>query len=75
MKSNTNKYSWIPANDLTGIKINNYDIVNNEITIDSSLLIDWNALANSAIVTSEKAFFFSGRFNMRVAKCSSSTFE
>ena len=39
MKSNTNKYSWIPANDLTGIKINNYDITNNEITIDSSLLI------------------------------------
>ena len=39
MKSNTNKYSWIPANDLTGIKINNYDIKNNEITIDSSLLI------------------------------------
>ena len=39
MKSNTNKYSWIPANDLTGIKINNYDIANNEITIDSSLLI------------------------------------
>ena len=39
MKSNTHKYSWIPANDLTGIKINNYDIKNNEITIDSSLLI------------------------------------
>ena len=39
MKSNTNKYSWIPANELTGLKINNYDIANNEITIDSSLLI------------------------------------
>lgn len=39
MKSNTNKYSWIPANDLTGLKIKNYDIANNEITIDSSLLI------------------------------------
>ena len=39
MKTPNNKYSWIPANDLTGIKINNYDIANNEITIDSSLLI------------------------------------
>ena len=47
MKSNTNKYSWIPANDLTGIKINNYDITNNEITIDSSLLIIINYKINN----------------------------
>ena len=39
MKTPNNKYSWIPANDLSGININTYKFVNNQITIDSCLFI------------------------------------
>lgn len=39
MKTPDNKYSWIPANDLTGLNINTYKFVNNQITIDSCLFI------------------------------------
>ena len=39
MKTHDNKYSWIPANDLSGLNINNYKFVNNQITIDSCLFI------------------------------------
>ena len=39
MKQPDNKYSWIPANDLSGLNINTYTFVNNQITIDSCLFI------------------------------------
>ena len=39
MKTPNNKYSWIPANDLSGLNINTYKFVNNQITIDSCLFI------------------------------------
>ena len=39
MKQADNKYSWIPANDLSGFNINTYKFVNNKITIDSCLFI------------------------------------
>ena len=39
MKTHDNKYSWLPANDLSGLNINNYKFVNNQITIDSCLFI------------------------------------
>ena len=39
MKTYDNKYSWIPANDLSGLNINTYKFVNNQITIDSCLFI------------------------------------
>lgn len=39
MKTPDNKYSWIPANDLSGLNINTYKFVNNQITIDSCLFI------------------------------------
>ena len=39
MKTPDNKYSWIPANDLTGLNINTYKFVNNQISIDSCLFI------------------------------------
>ena len=39
MKTHDNKYSWIPANNLSGLNINNYKFVNNQITIDSCLFI------------------------------------
>lgn len=39
MKTPDNKYSWIPANKLSGLNINTYKFVNNQITIDSCLFI------------------------------------
>lgn len=39
MKTHDNKYSWMPANDLSGLNINTYKFVNNQITIDSCLFI------------------------------------
>ena len=39
MKTHDNKYSWIPANDLSSLNINTYKFVNNQITIDSCLFI------------------------------------
>lgn len=39
MKTHDNKYSWIPTNDLSGLNINTYKFVNNQITIDSCLFI------------------------------------
>ena len=39
MKTPNNKYSWIPANDLSNLNINTYKFVNNQITIDSCLFI------------------------------------
>lgn len=39
MKTHDNKYSWLPANDLSGLNINTYKFVNNQITIDSCLFI------------------------------------
>lgn len=39
MKQPDNKYSWVPANDLSGLNINTYKFVNNQITIDSCLFI------------------------------------
>ena len=39
MKTYDNKYSWIPTNDLSGLNINTYKFVNNQITIDSCLFI------------------------------------
>ena len=39
MKTPDNKYSWIPANDLSGLNINTYKFINNQITIDSCLFI------------------------------------
>ena len=39
MKTPDNKYSWIPAIDLSGLNINTYKFVNNQITIDSCLFI------------------------------------
>ena len=39
IKTHNNKYSWIPANDLSGLNINTYKFVNNQITIDSCLFI------------------------------------
>lgn len=39
MKTPNNKYSWIPANDLSCLNINTYKFVNNQITIDSCLFI------------------------------------
>ena len=39
MKTHDNKYSWIPANDLSGLNINTYKFVNNQLTIDSCLFI------------------------------------
>ena len=39
MKTPDNKYSWLPANDLSGLNINTYKFVNNQITIDSCLFI------------------------------------
>ena len=39
MKTPDNKYSWIPANNLSGLNINTYKFVNNQITIDSCLFI------------------------------------
>lgn len=39
MKTHDNKYSWIPANDLSGLNINTYKFINNQITIDSCLFI------------------------------------
>ena len=39
MKTPDNKYSWTPANDLSGLNINTYTFVNNQITIDSCLFI------------------------------------
>ena len=39
MKTPDNKYSWIPTNDLSGLNINTYKFVNNQITIDSCLFI------------------------------------
>lgn len=39
MKTPDNKYSWVPANDLSGLNINTYKFVNNQITIDSCLFI------------------------------------
>ena len=39
MKTPDNKYSWIPANDLSGLNINTYKFVNNQISIDSCLFI------------------------------------
>lgn len=39
MKQPNNKYSWIPANDLSGLNINTYKFVNNQLTIDSCLFI------------------------------------
>lgn len=39
MKTHDNKYSWIPANDLSGLNINTYKFVNNQLSIDSCLFI------------------------------------
>ena len=39
MKQPDNKYSWIPTTDLSGLNINTYKFVNNQITIDSCLFI------------------------------------
>ena len=39
MKTPDNKYSWLPSNDLSGLNINTYKFVNNQITIDSCLFI------------------------------------
>ena len=39
MKTHDNKYSWIPADNLSGLNINTYKFVNNQITIDSCLFI------------------------------------
>ena len=39
MKTHDNKYSWIPSNDLSGLNINTYKFVNNQITINNSLFI------------------------------------
>ena len=39
MKQPNNKYSWIPANDLSGLNINTYKFVNNQLSIDSCLFI------------------------------------
>ena len=39
MKTHDNKYSWIPTNDLSGLNINTYKFVNNQITIESCLFI------------------------------------
>ena len=39
MKTPDNKYSWMPANDLSGLNINTYKFVNNQITIDGCLFI------------------------------------
>lgn len=39
MKTPDNKYSWKPTNDLSGLNINTYKFVNNQITIDSCLFI------------------------------------
>ena len=39
MKTPDNKYSWIPTNDLSGLNINTYKFVNNQITIDSCLFV------------------------------------
>lgn len=39
MKQPDNKYSWIPATNLSGLNINTYKFVNNQITIDSCLFI------------------------------------
>lgn len=39
MKTPDNKYSWMPTNDLSGLNINTYKFVNNQITIDSCLFI------------------------------------
>lgn len=39
MKQPDNKYSWVPANDLSGLQINSYKFVNNQLTIDSCLFI------------------------------------
>ena len=39
MKTHNNKYSWIPANDLSSLNINTYKFVNNQLTIDSCLFI------------------------------------
>ena len=39
MKTHDNKYSWIPTNDLSGLNINTYKFVNNQITIDNCLFI------------------------------------
>ena len=39
MKTHDNKYSWIPANNLSGLNINTYKFVKNQLTIDSCLFI------------------------------------
>ena len=39
MKTHDNKYSWIPTNDLSGLNINTYKFVNNQLSIDSCLFI------------------------------------
>lgn len=39
MKTPDNKYSWTPATNLSGLNINTYKFVNNQITIDSCLFI------------------------------------
>ena len=39
MKTHDNKYSWIPANDLSSLNINTYKFVNNQLSIDSCLFI------------------------------------
>ena len=39
MKTHDNKYSWIPANNLSGLNINTYKFVNNQLTVDSCLFI------------------------------------
>ena len=39
MKQFDNTYSWIPANNLSGLNINTYKFVNNQITIDNCLFI------------------------------------
>ena len=39
MKTHDNKYSWIPADNLSGLNINTYKFINNQITIDSCLFI------------------------------------
>ena len=39
MKTHDNKYSWIPAINLSGFNINTYKFDNNQITIDSCLFI------------------------------------
>lgn len=39
MKQPDNKYSWTPATNLSGLNINTYKFVNNQITIDSCLFI------------------------------------